>query len=59
MNWMDLLPYALKILGFLLDRSRLSDKAKQRFIDLVEQAASEGAISADLRDRFKRQQDEP
>lgn len=55
MNWSAWLPLALKILGYVIDKSALSDDAKQRFLDLVEQASKEGAISSDLRERFKKQ----
>lgn len=63
MDWMtfitSLIPFAMKVLGYLIDQSSLSAQMKQRFVDLVEQAASEGAISANLRDRFRDQFNAP
>ena len=58
MNWTELLPLGLKVLSWIIERSSLSAEAKKRFIALVEQAAQEGAVSSQLRDKFKKQMEE-
>lgn len=56
--WATLLPYGLKIVSFLIDRSTASRKSKQRFVELMQELANDGTIIVSLHQSYRRQLDE-
>lgn len=50
MNWLALLPMALRILGIILDKSNASAKSKQSYFDMLNALAADDGNSQALRE---------
>lgn len=52
MNWLLILPYAFQVIAWLLGKYNASVETKKAFLNLVEQAKLDPAISLKLKDDF-------